>query len=640
MKKRFLAAGALCAAILAITAKPADPVLMKVGDDEVRLSEFEYLYHKNNTQQAQPQTIEQYVDMFVNFKLKVAAAERAGIDTTGSFESEYLKFRNDLAAPYLRDTEVEEKQILEAYDHSLRDVLVSHIMLPRDAGAMADSLRRGIIDGTIKYEDAARAHSIDKPSAVRGGLMGTVSAGRFPWPFEKAAYDTEVGGISPVVNSGFGLHIIRVESSEPSRGEVHAAHILRTTRGMSDSAAVAQKTVIDSIYTELRAGADFADIARRLSQDPGTAQRGGDLGYFGHGRMVHEFDSVAFALPDSTISEPFRTAFGWHIIQRLDSRKPGGLDEQREAICKAIAADESRAAIAADAYLDKVIAQYKGSVNMPTITAVEQMAARHGGRLDSAMIAEMAASKLPVLSFDGKKTTLAALTASIPSVAPEGASNIAELVRRTAQDRLKALALDRARADLEASNADYRNLINEYRDGILLFEISNREVWDKATADTTGLEQYFRDNRDKYRWEAPRYKAVIFFAGNDSLLQEAVRYAADSIPASLPSSKVAAAMTDRFGRNIKVERVIAARGDNPITDHLGFGAERPAKPASQRWPVYAAFRAKVLDQPEEAADLRAAVVADYQAMLEKAWLDRLHKEIPVKINRKVLSKAK
>ncbi len=470
--------------------------------------------------------------------------------------------------------------------------------------------------------------------------MGTVSAGRFPWAFEKAAYDTEVGGISPVVNSGFGLHIIRVEKSEPSRGEVHAAHILRGGRGMSDSAIMAEKAVIDSIYAELRAGADFADMARRHSQDPGTAQRGGDLGYFGHGRMVHEFDSVAFALPDSSLSEPFRTAFGWHIIRRLDSNKPAGLDEQREAIRKAIAEDASRSAVATDAYLDKVIARYNGRVDMGTISAVQQMAARHGGVMDSAMVAELAASKLTAVTFNGKNTTLAELAAYIPSVSPQGAENIAEFVRNTASDYLKTLALEQARADLAADNADYRNLINEYRDGILLFEISNREVWDKATADTTGLEQYFRDHRDKYRWETPRYKAIIIFAPNDSLLEAATRYAADSISASIPSSRVAAVMADRFGRNVKVERVIAAKGDNPITDYLGFGAERPAKPASQRWPVYAPFRAKVLDQPEEAADLRAAVVADYQASLEKAWLERLRKEIPVKINRKVLRSAK
>ena len=640
MKKRFMAAGVLCAAILAITAKPSDPVLMKVGGDEVRLSEFEYLFHKNNTQQAQPQTIEQYVDMFVNFKLKVAAAERAGIDTTQAFESEYLKFRDELAAPYLRDAEVEEAQILDAYGHTQRDVLVSHIMLPRTAGVLADSLRRGIIDGSIKYEDAARSHSVDKPSAARGGLMGTVSAGRFPWAFEKAAYDTPQGEISQVVNSGFGLHIIRVEKSEPSRGEVHAAHILRGGRGMSDSALMVQKTVIDSIHAELLAGADFADMARRLSQDPGTAQRGGDLGYFSHGRMVHEFDSVAFALPDSSLSEPFRTAFGWHIIRRYDSKKPASLDEQRDAIRKAIADDPTRANAAADAYIEKVISRYNGRVDMGTVSAVEQMAARHGGVMDSAMVAEMAASKLPAVTFNGKTTPLSALTAYVPSVAPEGAANISELVRNTASDYLKTLALEQARADLAASNADYRNLINEYRDGILLFEISNREVWNKASADTAALEQYFRDHRDKYRWETPRYKAIIIFAPNDSLLQQAVAYANDSIPAALPSAKVAEAMSARFGRNVKVERVIAAKGDNPITDHLGFGAERPAKPASQRWPVYAPFRAKVLEQPEEATDLRAAVVADYQADLEKAWLDKLHKEIPVKINRKVLRSAK
>lgn len=576
MKKQILAAGIICATLCAIAAKPKDPVLMKVGNDEVRLSEFEYLYNKNNTQQAQPQTIDEYVDMFVNFKLKVAAAEAAGLDTTKAFKDEYLKFRNELSEPYLRDEKVAAAQEAEAYDHMLSDLLVSHIMFPAQQSALADSLYSELKAGNARFEDVATKYSMDKASARRGGLMGVVGAGRYPWPFEKAAYETEVGRISPVINSGFGLHIIRVESRTPAKGQVHAAHILRMTRGASDSVVAAEMLVADSLYNVVTApGADFAAVARQFSQDPGSARNGGDLGFFGPGMMVQEFDSVAFALADGEISRPFKTPFGWHIIKRIESKGPGSFEENLEAIRKQIEREPSRARLAGDAYAAAAVERFRGKL---------------GGVTDSA--------------------------------------------------EMTARALELAREELEAENADYRNLLHEYRDGILLFDISNREVWNKASADTVGLDEFFRANRAKYAWESPKFKSLIIFAGNDSLLNVAMRYAADSIPATVPAQKIAEVMQQRFGRDVKVERVIAAKGENAITDCLGFGAEKPAKPASQRWQSYAAFRGRVIDQPEEASDVRGTVVADYQAALEKEWLERLHKEIPVKINQKVLKQAK
>lgn len=576
MKKQILAAGIICATLCAIAAKPKDPVLMKVGNDDVRLSEFEYLYNKNNTQQAQPQTIDEYVDMFVNFKLKVAAAEAAGLDTTKAFKDEYLKFRNELSEPYLRDEKVAAAQEAESYDHMLSDLLVSHIMFPAQQSALADSLYAELKAGNARFEDIATKYSMDKASARRGGLMGVVGAGRYPWPFEKVAYETEVGRISPVINSGFGLHIIRVESRTPAKGQVHAAHILRMTRGASDSVVAAEMLVADSLYNVVTApGADFAAVARQFSQDPGSARNGGDLGFFGPGMMVQEFDSVAFALADGEISRPFKTPFGWHIIKRIESKGPGTFEENLEAIRKQIEREPSRARLAGDAYAAAAVERFRGKL---------------GGVTDSA--------------------------------------------------EMTARALELAREELEAENADYRNLLHEYRDGILLFDISNREVWNKASADTVGLDEFFRANRAKYAWKAPKFKSLIIFAGNDSLLNVAMRYAADSIPATVPAQKIAEVMQQRFGRDVKVERVIAAKGENAITDYLGFGAKKPAKPASQRWQSYAAFRGRVIDQPEEASDVRGTVVADYQATLEKEWLERLHKEIPVKINQKVLKQAK
>ncbi len=640
MKKQILAICAISgASLLAINARNDDPVLMNIAGKDVHLSEFEYLYNKNNTQQVQPQTTDEYIDMFVNFKLKVAEAEAEGLDTTMAFETEYIKFRNELAAPYLRDKAVEDSLLRQAYSHTLEDVTVSHIMLPSAQKHLADSLREAIISGQAEYEDVARNNSIDRPSAQRGGLMGLVQPGRYPWAFEEMAYNTPEGQISEVVNSGMGLHIIRVESRRPAKGQVHASHILRMTRGMDDSTIQAQKVTIDSIYNAVKGGASFASLASTYSQDPGSAQRGGDLGWFGPGMMVHEFDSVAFAIADGEISEPFRTSFGYHIINRLESKKPGTFEESLDNLRAMLDRDPARSEMPARAYAQNLIREYKGQISPKGLEAVRKLAQQSGGVIDSTFMAGMLASKAPAFTLRGKATTLAELAPYIPSVSPDGVDAVVEFVKTSAQDLMEAKAVDIAREELALTNPEYRNLINEYRDGILLFEVSDRNVWKRASSDTEGLENYFRTHRDKYAtWEQPKYKSYVIFAQTDSALNAVMTYAQDSIPASVTGIDVVTQLRDRFGRDIKVERVIAAKGENAITDFLGFGAEKPAVDPNTKWKFYSAFRGKVIEQPEEAADVRGAVVPDYQNELETTWIETLRNKYPVKINRKVLKK--
>ena len=579
MKKYIVAAGIISATLFALTAKNADPVLMTVAGKDVPVSEFEYLYHKNNSQQAEPQSIDQYLGMFINYKLKVADAEAAGIDTTAAFKEEFIKFRNELAEPYLQDSSVYKTLVEEAYNHLGEEVLVSHIMLREGQEELMDSLRNVIVQGQDSFENIARNFSIDTPSASRGGLMGVVSPGRFPWAFEKMAYNTGINEISPVVNSGYGLHIIRVEKRSPARGEVKASHILRVTRGGNDSVLEHQHKIIDSIYSVVKENPEkFEDLARDMSEDPGSARRGGDLGWFGGGQMVAEFDSVAFALPVGAISEPFQTQFGWHIIKKDDARGVGSLEDNRATIEK----------------------QIKGSerVNAPSMAFIENAAKKY-------------AKRLPEGSYDEKGV-----------LTHMGIEAVREM----------------ARNDLEIENPDYRNLVNEYRDGILLFEISNQNVWDRAAKDKEGLEAYFQSNKSKYSWDEPKFKSYVIFATTDSVLNSALEYAA-SLPEDLAPTDVVKNIREKFGRDIKVERVIAAKGENPITDYLGFGAEKPAND-NNRWKFYSAFRGKVISQPEEASDVRGAAVADYQEALENQWISDLHKRYKVKVNKSVLKKVK
>ena len=592
MKKHLMCAAALLCALSSFGAKDSDPVLMNVAGKNVTLSEFQYLYNKNNNQQLEPLTRERYLDMFVDYKLKVADAEAAGLDTTATFRAEYLQYRDELASPYLRDNAVAEQLVNEAFSHYGETVQVSHIMLPANASgkALADSLRSEIAAGHTTFEAAARAYSVDKPSAARGGMMGNVAPARFPWPFEKAAYDTAEGAVSEPVNSGFGWHLIRVESRKPSEGE-----------------------------------------------GPGSARRGGDLGWFGRGVMVQPFDSISFVLPDGGISEPFETAFGYHIIYKEAARKGRSLDELRPEIEKAMERD-NRAAAPERAYTDRAVDAQKGRVNAATL---ERVAAALGSTqltLDTLLMSpELAA--LTAYEINGHKVALAAVAPRLAGVetTPLGATMSLQAVKDAVEAAMREEALDNARDELMNTNADYRNLMNEYRDGILLFEIANTKVWDRAAKDTEGLDAFFRSNAARYAWDKPHFKSYVIFSDSEDKLARALEYAA-TLDASRPA-EFTAAMNKRFGRDVKVERVIAAKGDNPTIDFLAFGGERP-EPKSKQYACYAAYEGRVLDAPEAVEDVRAAVVADYQAALEAEWLKELHAKYPVKINKKQLKKLK
>lgn len=644
MKKLLITASLMGAVALTSSAKSSDPVVMNIDGKDVYLSEFEYLYNKNNSQQVAPVTFDEYVDMFVNYKLKVADALHEKRDTTESFLTEFNKFRLDLAKPYLRDEAVEQQLIDEAYNHFDREVYVSHIMLdgrdPRGEEKM-DSIRTLIMSGKITFEDAARQNSVDKRSAVNGGAMAWMTGtGVYPWTFEKAAFDTPTGQISEVVNSGIGYHLVRPEKERPARGEAKVRHILLLTQGMDDAAKKTVKAKADSLYKlAVAPNADFAALAVANSQDPGSAKDGGLIDWFGPGRMVAEFDSISFSLPEGEISRPFETAYGYHIVKQEGHRPHPSKEELTEFIKKAMEKD-MRSTMPVDAKIDAVAKATKSKLSDNYMQSVRDIIAANGGNIDSTAIAQISSCQATAYTISGKDHTIADALDGV-TLPPMPSLEIVEraishYVKKSFDDQIKEIEMD----NMMSTNAEYRNLVNEYRDGILLFDVANKKVWDKASNDTDGLNRFFTENRDKYStWTAPHFKGYVVFAQNDSTMNKIRDYTKTLDPA-MPQEEFTELMKKEFGKQVKVERVVVAKGDNQIIDYLAFGGEHPETPKNQQWKSYFAFGEKIIDQPEEMSDVRGAVVTDYQTALEKEWVDNLHKTYKVKINKNVLKKAR
>lgn len=636
-KKPFIISALACAAILSASAsKNADPVLMTINGKDVRQSEFEYLYHKNNLQQLAPQSIDEYIEMFIVYKLKVADAEAAGLHQTDAFTKEFNGYCAELSRPYLRDSIVEKRLIEEAYARMATSRKVSHIMLPlgstydeKEANRMKiDSIRTAIVNGSADFGEMAVRYSSDRSARVNNGSMGYINVNSYPYPFEKTAWETPVGEISPVIEDApFGFHIIRVEDERPNPGKVEARHILKLTNGLSEEEGTAKKAQIDSIYNLLASGGDFDAIARAESEDPGSAANGGRLGWFGPGEMVKEFEDAAFGLKDGGISAPFKTAYGYHIVQTLAHRGIGSLAEESERIKAAISRD-MRSVMPETERMAQLKAELGVKIDS---TGLMQARSRMTGDSPAEQLRSLQADNSLIATVGKRVISIGDVINYIPSNVLEGANDAFTVLNSGLENKINETVVEEIRKNLAENNSEYRNLTNEYRDGILLFEISNRNVWERSASDTEGLQKFFSANRAKYTWDKPHYKGYVIFATNDSIAGEAQKYLAAN---QVENDSLVSVMRANYGRNIKIEKVVTGKGENAIVDNVAFNGERPEAPG--RWTAWFGYAGRVIDTPEEANDVRGTVASDYQQLLESEWIKALRKKYKVKLNKKAL----
>ena len=639
MKAKLLISSLLLGTAILALAK--DPVLMTINGKQIRLSEFEYLYHKNNQQQVEKESLEQYIDRFVLYKQKVADAEAAGIDTTKLFVKEFEGYQKDLAAPYMtEDTTYRWQFISEAYERSKTEIDIDHFMLPlgnspeqtQASLARMDSIRNCVLAGEA-WEQLVDQFSSDPSKPRNHGHYGYITACTFPYDFENQVYNTPVGSISKPFTTQFGVHMVRVNDKR-DRNDVHAKHILKLfPQNATDEQKAQCKVKIDSIYGLLLAGADFEEMAKAESQD-GSARRGGDLGWFGRGRMVQPFETIAFDLPDGAISQPFATQFGYHIIKKVAHGVPS-LEEMRPTIENIIGRDE-RSKLIVQRRLDDLKAKYNFKINPELDSYLTNALTTNGGKYDSTFVAQsIKGSKVPLFTYGEKgKATVSELLSNLNTKAliPDVAKAKEYILSRVDAVADAALTAYHAK-ELVNSNSDYRNLLNEYRDGMLLFEISNRRVWKAASQDTLGLENYYQQNRSKYLWDEPHFKGIILYAKNDSVLNlvkaDITKFGTDTLTDAL---------YHKYGNDIRMERMVVKKGENPYADYLAFNV--PEKPERKGFDSFMILEGGVINQPEELNDVRGIVTSDYQDVLEQNWKEELAAKYPPKIDKKVLKQVK
>ncbi len=635
MKKILLIALCIVNCALCVDLKAQDEVLMTINGEPITKAEFEYIYNKNNTDNAiDKKTLDEYVDLFVNFKLKVAEAKAQGFDTLPSFKRELNGYRKQLAKPYLTDTELEDALYQEAYSHFSEDCEVSHILIRTEGEDTLTSYNKAIevIKRLNAGEDFSKVadETSDDQSVVRNhGYLGWFTALQLVWPFEKAMYELPLNQISTPIKSNYGYHVIKVHNRRPAWGQVNARHIMKmcSDRMPQEMQEKKYQEMIE-IKKRLDAGEDFATLAMELSDDKASAQKGGDLGWFGIGRMVRDFEAAAFALQPGETSEIIKTQFGYHIINLKEKRGVEPFEKKKADIQRMMQYDD-RGSAAKTSFINKLKKDYNFQINQQEVTLAKVLIAQHADN-DSLLKAESEKYQNAIISFADQQIPTSEFIAYYITTKKLG-TNIDSKLAQISEMKL----MQYEDSQLENKYVDFANLMKEYHDGILLFEVSNREVWEKAIKDVDGLNEYFKKNKKKYTWNEPRYKGFVVKCKDEAITKQLKKAIKKMNPDSVVNY-IRKQVNNDSVTFATVERGLWKQGENSYIDLTEFKSSNTQVEVNEELPITIVV-GKMLKKPTTYTDVRGSITADYQNHLEKVWIETLRNKYVVKINQEILN---
>ena len=628
-----------------LSAQNNKDVLLTIGNESVSRYEFEQIYLKNSQMisDTDKKSVDEYLDMFIVYKLKVAEAKSMGIHNTNEFKQEFANYRKQLLQPQLVDKEEEQRLLQEAYQRSKVEVNASHILITIPEDASPDdtlmlynktmSIRKRVLENA-DFGSVARATSDDPSVKMNGGNLGYFSVFQMVYPFENAAYNTPVDSISQPIRSQFGYHLVKVNSRRPSIGQIKTAHIMIASPA-SDASHNAEQTkhLIDSIYMLVRTNEDFALLAQKYSQDPGTASNGGELPWFGMKQMPPEFEKAAFDLANlGDISKPVKTQFGWHIIKLLEKRKVGSFDEMLPEL-KARLARDVRSRVPQVKFVNHLKAENNYMVDTSALNTLKFV-------LDSSFYTGN--WKLPkyykdqfLFAFAGQKYTLSDLSDRLNMQYKNFANqHFATIVERSFNEMVNSLVISFEQDRLLAENSEIKYLLKEYHDGILLFAIMDMSVWAKSTQDQAGQQKYYNENIQKYSWPKRIY-GQLFTSNKERNLKKALRV-----------------VKSRKGRNMTTDELVnkgVTKKDtiynvvefavNPDDSWVrGFELwENLISDINNKDNSYYFVRVlrQIENDPKPIDEVRGQLIADYQTFLEEEWVESLKRKYTVTINKPV-----
>jgi len=484
----------------------------------------------------------------------------------------------------------------------------------------------------MKYSGDERSKGGDRP-----GYMGWISSLKIYPALESGICNTPVGHVSMPIRMNYGYHLIKVLAKKEDPGEINAAHILIACPAEVDTVVVSDAlNRVDSVYAEIAAGADFGELAKKYSDDTGSATRGGELSWFSSGMMVPEFNDAAFALEkEGEISKPVRTQFGYHIIRLIGKRPYAPFEDKKDEIQTKL----ERTGYSIQLY-QPTIDQLKNDYNFSTNEEAYKellIEAQTTFPTDSLFIDKFENSNNTLFAAGGLNYTVADFISSVKQNKRASYTLSTDVLQEMLDTYEYNTLLQTEDKSLESKYPEFRNLMQEYRDGILLFEVSNNEVWAKSSSDTLGLKKFFEDNKAKYAWDKPHYKGYVVLTKDSKAKKKMKKEVSKKNPDDAAQYLLDNYKTDSI-TPIKIEKGLFVQGDNQCVDESIFKSGKATLPDG-----FADFFliGKLLPNlPESYTDVRGLVITDYQDYLEKEWLESLNEKYPVEIYRDVIETIK
>jgi len=645
----------------AVFAQDNDPVVLTIEGEQVRASEFLYIYLKNNDNPSfQKDSLDSYMQLFINYKLKVKAALDAKYDTIPRLKSELEQYRKQLSMPYLTDEKKNEKLIEEAYQRTITEVRASHILIrlgedpsPKDTVAAYGrclNLRNRILAGESFADVATGPLGSEDPSVkMNGGDLGYFTALQMVYPFEAAAFKMNIGDVSMPVRTKFGYHLIYLADKRPSKGMIETAHILITTSADAEAEELAKaEQKINEIYAKLQAGESFEDLAVKYSDDQSSKAKGGLLPIFGSGakqRMIPDFETAAYALTsDGAYSKPFKTTFGYHIVKRIQLMPVPSYEalhrELKLRVERDIRSETTRAS-----FIEDLKKSYNYTTNAPQLMGIfsntvgdEIFFGKWKGLKDHSHDADI------LFEFKDNLVTIGEFEQYILAKQTKTHKIDKDVLFMGLMDKMveeRILAYEDTQ--LERKYPEFKSLMQEYANGILVFEIMQDEIWKKASKDTAGIRAYYEAHRAAFLYPI-RYDGDLFSCNTKATAKGVTKL----LKAGVSVDDIVKKMSETSQLNVKVKSQIfnsetteafqIKKKGNVSTKIFTAGINK----VYVNEDVYYVFGVKevLAAREREFSEAKGLVTAAYQNQMEAEWLAQLRKKYSIQINEEVLHSLK
>ncbi|MDB4083030.1 peptidyl-prolyl cis-trans isomerase [Vicingaceae bacterium] len=643
-KLKYLIVVVFLFSVATVQAQSKDEVIfIDFGVEKITKAEFKRVYQKNNSGEIiSKSTVDEYLDLYINFKLKVKEAVDLEMNKDPAFIKELSGYRKQLAQPYLTADGIMEELKKEAYDRLQYDVKASHILIKLDQNASPEdtvaAYKRAIrvkknLENGQDFELMAKQYSDDPSAKTNGGSLGYFTSFYMLYPFESAAYNTKVGKISEIVRTQYGYHVLKVVDKRPSVGNVEVAHIL-ISNDQELSKTNDSEGKIKEIYAKIKQGEKFEDLAAQFSDDTRSAADGGVLPMFGVGRMVPEFEKAAFGLKaDGDISEPFSTPYGWHIVKRLQHAPIGSFESVESELVQKIKKD-SRANLSQASVINKIKNQYGFTENLKERDDFYKIIDSSFFKGTWTVDAAKGLTK-ELLKIGDKFVNQQDFAQYLENNKSKKVIDSRVLVNARYDAFKRASILEYKNFKLDEEYPDFRYLMQEYHDGILLFNLTDKLVWSEAVNDTNGLQAFYSTNKENYKWDK-RVDAIVFSALNKKV--------AEAVKTMLKEGKDVKEIIEEINRpsqlNLRYETKKYLKGENEIVDQVKW-----EKGISENVTLNGRFhfvKIKEVIEPtyKTLEDSRGLITSDYQNFLEKEWIQSLRSKNKLEVDKKILKELK